>query len=168
MPIRLCKIALSAASAFFLFLVVFNNVFDYGSNFAFVENVLGMSTTFEGNKGMWRAIESPVIHHLFYLSIIGWETLALVIIGFGTWKLWQARSASAAVWEKAKNCTVVGHTISLLQWYVAFLTVGAEWFLMWQSQTWNGQSAAHRMFVVMGLVMVFIVLRDRDPAEETA
>lgn len=168
MPIRCCKIALSGASAFFLFLVVFNNVFDYGSNFAFVQHVLSMSDTFEGNSGMWRAIEAPWVHHAFYLLIIGWEFLAFGIISLGTWKLWQARKASAATWEKAKHCTIVGHTLSLLQWYVAFLTVGAEWFLMWQSKVWNGQGAAHRMFVVMGLVMLFIFLRDRDPAEDEA
>ncbi|MFP4283364.1 MAG: DUF2165 family protein [Opitutales bacterium] len=164
MPVRLCKIALSAVSAFFFFLVVFNNLTDFRSNFLFVENVLGMGTTFEGNKLMWRAIESPVVHHLFYFSIIAWEALTCGVIAWGTWKLWQARHASAAVWEAAKETSIVGHTIGMLLWFLAFLTVGAEWFVMWQSEIWNGQDAAARMFMVMGFVLLFVYLPDREHA----
>jgi len=43
---------------------------------------------------------------------------------------------------------------------VAFLTVGAEWFLMWQSKTWNGQEAAFRMFAVLGIVLIFTAVPD--------
>jgi len=162
MSIRYCKIALVAASFFFLFLVVFNNLTDYGSNYAFVEAVLSMNTTFEGNAGMWRAIESPVIYHIFYAGIIGWEALSMALIGWGTLVLWKARSGEAKAFNKAKSFAVVGLTSSMLQWYVAFLTVGAEWFLMWQSSSFNGQGAAHRMFVVMGVSLVFLALKDEE------
>jgi predicted small integral membrane protein len=42
-------------------------------------------------------------------------------------------------------------------WLVAFLSVGGEWFLMWQSQTWNGQEPAFRMFAVVGLVLLIVM-----------
>ena len=47
-------------------------------------------------------------------------------------------------------------------WLVAFLIVGAEWFLMWQSRTWNGQEAAGRMFNVVGLVLIYVAMPDAD------
>jgi predicted small integral membrane protein len=47
-------------------------------------------------------------------------------------------------------------------WLVAFLTVGAEWFLMWQSTKWNGQEAAFRMFAVVGIVLIFVAMRDEE------
>jgi predicted small integral membrane protein len=47
-------------------------------------------------------------------------------------------------------------------WLVAFLTIGAEWFLMWQSKTWNGQEAAFRMFTVVGIILIFLALPDTD------
>lgn len=162
MAIRLCKIALVAGSGFFLLLVVFNNVTDYGSNLGFVQHVLSMDTTFPGNQGLWRAVKSPVAHHLFYATIILWEAVAGGLIGLGTWRLWQARQLSLAAWQRAKSLAVVGLTVSLLQWYVAFLSVGGEWFLMWQSKIWNGQDAAMRMFVVMGLGLVFLCQRDEE------
>ena len=59
MSLRLTKTALVGAIALFYTLVVFNNVTDYYSNYQFVRHVLSMDTTFPGNRGMWRAIESP-------------------------------------------------------------------------------------------------------------
>jgi predicted small integral membrane protein len=45
-------------------------------------------------------------------------------------------------------------------WLVAFLSVGGEWFLMWQSKSWNGQEAAFRMFIVVGIVLIVLVQRE--------
>jgi predicted small integral membrane protein len=47
-------------------------------------------------------------------------------------------------------------------WLVAFLSVGAEWFLMWQSKSWNGQEAAFRMFTVIGIVLLLLALPDGE------
>ena len=160
MPLRISKILLLASNAFFLLLIVFNNITDYRSNFLFVENVLNMSTTFEGNRGMWRAIESPLIHHVFYVIIIVWEAVALSIIALGTRKLWQARNETEAGFHKAKTLGAVGLVVSMLQWYIAFICVGAEWFLMWQSDTWNGQDAAMRMFLMMGVSLLFLLQKE--------
>jgi predicted small integral membrane protein len=42
-------------------------------------------------------------------------------------------------------------------WFVVFLSVGGEWFLMWQSRTWNGQDAAFRMFTVIGIILLLLI-----------
>jgi predicted small integral membrane protein len=60
---------------------------------------------------------------------------------------------------------VAGLTLNLLQWLVAFLTIGAEWFLMWQSKTWNGQEAAFRMFACVALVLLFVSRDDHELAD---
>jgi predicted small integral membrane protein len=164
MQFRLSKIALVASVALFLLLVVFNNTTDYGSNYGFVHHVLAMDTTFPGNAGMWRAINSVPVYHAFYASIILWEAVAAVLIGLGAWRLWQARGAGAKAFNRAKGLVVVGLTVNLLQWFVAFMTVGAEWFLMWQSRTWNGQEAAFRMFACVALILLFV---SRDDTELT-
>jgi hypothetical protein len=52
MTVRLSKIILCLCLAAFAFLVTFGNITDYGSNFAFVQHVLSMDTTFPGNKLM--------------------------------------------------------------------------------------------------------------------
>ena len=57
---------------------------------------------------------------------------------------------------------IVALSLSLLMWLVAFLAIGGEWFEMWQSSTWNGQEEAFRMFVVVGLVLIFLQRADTE------
>ena len=162
MVTRLSKIALVATIGVFLLLVVFNNVTDYGSNYAFVLHVLAMDTTFPGNGELWRAIDSVPVYHAFYASIILWEAAACVLILAGAWKLYRSRSESAAAFNRAKNLAIAGLTLNLLQWLVAFTTVGGEWFLMWQSKSWNGEETAGRMFMIVGITLLFVNTRDDE------
>jgi predicted small integral membrane protein len=57
-------------------------------------------------------------------------------------------------------------TLGLLMWFVAFLTIGGEWFLMWQSQAWNGQEAAFRMFTILGVVLIYIAMPETGLQKE--
>jgi predicted small integral membrane protein len=149
---------LLAAMGFFFTLVVFNNTTDFDSNYQFVRHVLRMDSTFPGNRGMWRAIDAPWVHVGFYLGIIGWEIVNAALCWWGAWKLLRALGGTAAEFGAARSVGVVALTSGMLQWFVAFLCVGAEWFLMWQSKTWNGQEAAFRMFAVEGIVLVVLLL----------
>jgi predicted small integral membrane protein len=67
-----------------------------------------------------------------------------------------------SAFNAAKGVPVLALTLSMLMWLVAFLSVGAEWFLMWQSHTWNGQEAAFRMFAVVGLVLLIVLQPDAE------
>jgi predicted small integral membrane protein len=160
--IRLCKTALLGSVAFLLLLVVFNNLTDYNSNYDFVFHVLAMDTTFPGNHGMWRSIHTGWVYHAFYATIILWEATTCALIGAGALRLWKFRGASAAGFNHAKGLAVLGLTLSLIQWFVAFIGVGGEWFLMWQSRTWNGQEAAFRMFTCLGLILLVILQEDKE------
>jgi predicted small integral membrane protein len=160
MIIRFSKTILIAALALFFAIVAFNNVTDYGSNFSFVQHVLGMDTTFPGNTLKWRAITTPWVHHVFYAGIIACETTISVLLAIGAWKLWLARSATSAEFQQAKAIATAGLTLSLLLWFGAFLTIGGEWFVMWQSQIWNGQTAAARMFEVTGVILIYLSLKE--------
>lgn len=159
---RLSKIALAAAVGLLMAIIVLNNLTDYKSNYDFVFHVLSMDTTFKGNALMWRSVHSVPIYHAFYASLIIWEAAAAVLLFVGAWKLWQARGAGAEAFNLAKNLVIGGLALNLLQWLVAFITVGGEWFLMWQSSTWNGQSAAGRMFAIVGIVLIFVNTRDDE------
>ena len=161
--VRLSKCALVLAIAFFYTLVFFNNVTDYDSNYQFVHHVLQMDSTFPGNRGMWRAINSPVIHTAFYLSIICWEFTTGVLLWVGGVRLALAARGTAVEFARKKGLVVAGLTLGMLLWFIAFLSVGGEWFLMWQSKQWNGQDAAFRLFVVLGLVLLYVT--SPEPAE---
>ncbi len=162
MVVRASKCALLFAVGLFYLLVVFNNTTDYDSNYQFVHHVLMMDSTFPGNSGMWRAINSTWVHHAFYDSIICWEIVTTVLALWGAVRMAAALRGTAAEFTLAKRFGIVALTLSLLMWLVAFLSVGAEWFLMWQSKTWNGQEAAGRMFNVIGLLLIYLSLPDGE------
>lgn len=86
----------------------------------------------------------------------------MLLCWWGAGRLARALRATAVAFNQAKRVAIIALTISLLMWLVAFLTIGAEWFLMWQSKTWNGQEAAFRMFTVVGIVLLFLALPDTD------
>ena len=157
MTLRIAKVLLVFSMAIFYVFVVLNNITDYDSNYQFVRHVLMMDSTFPGNRGMWRAINSPAWHTIIYLSIIAWETTTMILSWWGGIRLARALSGAAADFTRAKNVAVAALTLSLLMWFLVFLSVGGEWFLMWQSKTWNGQDAAFRMFTVVGIVLLFLV-----------
>jgi predicted small integral membrane protein len=162
MTLRVAKVLLVAAVAFFHTLVVFNNSTDYGSNYLFVHHVLLMDTTFPGNHGMWRAIHPAAAHVAFYDGIISWEALVMVLAWIGTIQLARALRKPAAVFNRAKRWPVIALTFALLLWFVAFISVGGEWFLMWQSKIWNGQDAAFRMFASIGIVFLLLAMPDTE------
>ena len=160
MILRSAKTLLVLAIALYYTIVVFNNTTDYDSNFQFIRHVLMMDSTFPNNSGMWRAINSPAIHTLFYITVIAWESLTMILCWWGGIQLVRNLKAPAATFHQTKNIAIAGLTLSLLMWFVAFLTIGGEWFLMWQSKAWNGQEAAFRMFTVVGIVLLFLVTKD--------
>ena len=162
MILRIAKTLLVLAIALYYTLVVLNNTTDYNSNFQFIRHVLMMDSTFPNNSAMWRAINSPSIHTLFYITIITWESLTMILCWWGGIKLARNLKAPAAMFHQSKNIAIAGLTLSLLMWFVAFLTIGAEWFMMWQSTTWHGQEAAFRMFTVVGIVLLFLSMKDDE------
>jgi predicted small integral membrane protein len=158
--IRLAKISLVAAVALLFTVVVFNNLTDYNSNFGFIQHVMSMDTTYPNNRGLWRAITSPVLHHVFYVIIICWEAISATLCWAGAIKCWRSRHGRAAEFNQAKDLAVGALTLIVLLFMVVFLSIGGEWFLMWQSQTWNGQPAAFGMISSIGLILLFLSLPD--------
>ena len=154
---RSAKLLLVAGIALFYTLVVFNNLTDFDSNYQFVHHVLAMDSTFPGNHGMWRALPSSTVQLVFYWSIIAWETATSILLWWGAVRLLRALRLPAGAFNTAKRVPVMALTLSLLMWLVAFLAVGAEWFLMWQSHAWNGQEPAFRMFTVVGIVLLILI-----------
>ena len=156
MTLRTAKSLLVLAVAVFYTFVVFDNITDYDSNYQFVRHVLMMDSTFPGNHGMWRAVNSPALHTAFYVSIIAWEFATMVLCWWGGARQVKALRGTPGEFQRAKGIAIAALTLSLLMWLVAFLSVGGEWFLMWQSKTWNGQDAAFRMFTVVGIVLLLV------------
>lgn len=158
---RLSKIFIVGAIALYASLVALNNITDYYSNFTFVHHVLTMDTTFPSNQELWRAIDTPLIHHIVYGLIIAIEITIAVLCGAGSFHLYQNIQQPIA-FNQSKKFAILGLTLGLLLWFTGFMTIGGEWFLMWQSDVANGQQAAFRLVMIMSAALIYLTQHDDD------
>ena len=161
MLIRVSKAVLVLCAGVYASLVAVNNIADYGTNFEFVRHTLNMDTTFPGSKLNWRALDSSTLHHLFYAAIIVAEGLTGLLCVVGAQRLWRAR-ADGNEFRRAKGLAVAGLTVGIVLWFGGFIAIGGEWFLMWQSETWNGLDTAFRTSALMTLVLIYLTAASDD------
>ena len=159
---RFAVAVLLSIEALYFTIVAFGNVTDYGTNFAFVEHVMSMDTTFRDEDLMWRAVTSGALHHAAYVGIIAWECATAVVLWVAAVLAGLASISPARGFGSAQRLALLGLLMSILIWAGAFLTVGGEWFAMWQSESWNGTEAATRNFVVSGITLVLVLVVGRN------
>jgi predicted small integral membrane protein len=149
------------AFALYTSLVALNNLTDYNSNFSIVIHVFTMDTTFPDNNGLWRAIESPVLHHAAYGVIIATEIVIAGLCWFGGLRLYQ-NIKNPVAFNQVKSPAILGLTLGFLLWFTGFMTIGGEWFLMWQSEVANGQQAAFRLVIIISVILVYLIQTDEE------
>ncbi len=154
--VRSCKIALVAAVALFFTVVAFGNITDYASNWQFVQHVLSMDTIFPHSALHWRAIADPAIQRAAYWLIIATQLGVAALLWLGCFRLSTALRSTA--FTNARQWAIAGLTAGLLLYMVGFVTIGGEWFAMWQSTLWNGQQKAFAFIAMIGLVLIVLLL----------
>jgi predicted small integral membrane protein len=160
--IRLSKILLIASTALLLTLVIFNHLILYTIYFEFMQNVLSMKAVFLENIHSWRAITSPLWHYLLYGIVVIWQIIATILCWWGVYQCGRTCTQKAERFHHAKFFAIAGLTLAFLLWMTEFV-IGREWFLMWQSELWNGEDEAIRMMIIIGLVLIFTSLPDSQP-----
>ena len=156
--LRLSRIALTASLAAFFSLIAFGNITDYGTNFAFVQHVMSMDTTFPDSSLHWRAITDPTLQTAGYWLIIATEIVTAILLWAGALRL--LGSVTKPDFNRAKSIAVAGLGLGFLLYMVGFGTIASEWFAMWQSQTWNAQHTAFDFLTMIIAVLIFVVFPD--------
>jgi predicted small integral membrane protein len=160
--IRAAKTALVAAIGLFASLAAFGNLTDYNTNFAFVQHVLTMDTIYPFSTIRYRAITNPALHHAAYALIIAVEAITAMLCLIGAVLLARHICSAAPEFNRAKIFGIIGLTIGFLLWQVGFMSIGGEWFGMWQSQQWNGVPSAFRFLMTILAVLIFVAMPDQD------
>ena len=160
--IRAAKAATVAAIALLASLVAFGNLTDYGTNLAFVQHVMSMDTIFAFSTIGYRAITNPALQKAAYAVIIAVEAATAVLCWIGAAKLLYRLRAGARVFHRAKATAIAGLTLGFVIWQFGFMTIGGEWFGMWQSQQWNDVPSAFRFLITIIAVLIFVAMPDQE------
>ena len=150
---RTQKAALVGAVGFYMTLVVLGNAVDPAANLSYVQHVLAMDSVFPHSTQKWRAITNPELWRLGYVLILVYQTL---VAGWLLWATVRLARAKPAGWVVARNFASGALVTTMLLWLVPFITVGGEWFQMWQSEDWNGIQSASLNFAVHGIVLLYL------------
>jgi predicted small integral membrane protein len=157
---RLIKILFGASIGLYMSIVCFNNITDYDSNFQFVRMVSRMTDVFSKEKTGWRSINSDILHHIMYLFIIAWELTIAILSITGIFKMINMLKAGATEFNQSKKLLTTGLSFGVVLWFGMFITIGGEWFLMWQSKNWNGQNTAFSLCICFLLFLIHLNQRD--------
>jgi len=130
--LRVTKILLIACVALWCLLGAFGNVTDWAGTMGAVGAAASMST-FEGGAESWRATSSPVVIWMGALMIMLTKLAAGILCSVGTFRMWQARAADAAVFAVAKTPALAGCGVAMLLLFGGFIVIGETWFEMWRS-----------------------------------
>lgn len=157
MPLRLAQSLTVWFLAVHAALLALNNVIDYTANFKFVSVIMSMTDIFDPARNNWRGSGDERLHHLFLASIIGWEVLIALLCGMGGVQLLRhLRHPGHLRFQQAKTLSFYGLMLGLGLWLFAFLTVGGEWFLMWQSTHYNAQPTAFHLSTIYLLALILL------------
>ena len=156
---RLIKILFSCVVALYVSLVCFNNIFDYKSNFPFIRMVATMEDTFSKERNGWRSINTMLWHHVLFILILMWELSVTFFMWLGSLRMIRKLRSAGTEFKQAKKYTSVGLALGVLLWFGVFITIGGEWFLMWQSKTWNAQTTA---FFLTACFLLFLIHHNQE------
>lgn len=127
-----------------------------GSNWPFVQGVLSGDGTPPGNGFEWRFIDAQWFQALAYIGIIAGETLAAIGL-IADAVLGLRRSGDPAAWERSQRWTLGGSVFGLLVFFLGFIVVGGNWFVMYGNSKWNGLEPAFQNTVTTLLAMLLVV-----------
>ena len=101
---------------------------------------------------------------------LAWAALALVLLGEfavaffglkGAWDMFRERASSAEAFHAAKRSGVIAAGLALLVWFGFFMSFGAAFFQMWQTQVGTGSMEGAFMYAMASAItMLFVCLTD--------
>lgn len=102
--------------------------------------------------------------------LFAWAALGLVLSGElavafygvkGGWDLFRARKGTNEEFHSAKQAGVMAAGLALLVWFGFFMTFGAAFFQMWQTQVGTGSMEGAFMYAMASVItMLFVCLTD--------
>jgi predicted small integral membrane protein len=138
------------------------------SNWPFVKGVLSGDGVPAESGFEWRFIDATWFQAASYIAVMVLETLTgilLLIAGI----LGLRASASSGRWNNAQKLTFLGGFLGLAVFFLGFMVVGGNWFIMYLNSKWNGLEPAFQnsvMTITMLILTVGVMIGGQLSAEK--
>ncbi len=153
--IRTLKTLLVAGMALVLTLAVLGNLTMPHTGYAAVSTAMGMQTTYRNPHAMWRAIQDPVLIWVAFGLIVLSEATGAAWSWAGAVRLWRSRGQKE-LFAAAKSTAYLGLGVAACLYFIVFLVIAQEYFLMWQSTKLNVLQDAFRLFAAAILIALWL------------
>ncbi|MBU2677558.1 MAG: DUF2165 domain-containing protein [Gammaproteobacteria bacterium] len=110
-------------------------------------------------SSLFFAVTNPLLHWCALWLVIAGE-FAIGYFGIkGSWDLFAARNDTAERFHAAKTNGVIAAALALLVWFGFFMTFGAAFFQMWQTELGSGSMEGAFMYsMASAITMVFVYI----------
>src|SRR5271154_5487260 len=113
---RLIKVFFGISIGIYMLLVCINNITDYDADFQFVSKVSGMEDIFSREKNGWRAINSPILQHIFYTFIIAWEIVITILVALGVTRMLRTFRKGSKEFNHSGRTLRMGLFLGVILW----------------------------------------------------
>ncbi|MFT5483929.1 MAG: putative small integral membrane protein [Halieaceae bacterium] len=156
---RLIKIIMILLVGCFGLLGAGHNLIAFESDIALVSQVV--SGAGAHSVAEWQKIETPVLIWLCWMVIPLAKLATGLLCCAGAARMWTARHADAEGFQQAKYLGVAGCGVMLAMLFGVFILIAETWFQQWQTALGAAiLPAAHRYMLTIGLLALFVNLRD--------
>ena len=110
---------------------------------------------------MFFAVANPMVHWAALWLVIAGEVAIGALAIKGAWKMFATRNDSAQQFHAAKKYGVLAAGLALLVWFGFFMTFGAAFFQMWQTEIGAGSMQGAFMYsMASAITMMFVYVTD--------
>ena len=103
------------------------------------------------------SVTSPVAHWVALWLVIRGEAAIGALAIKGAWDMFAARRESAERFHAAKTYGVLAAGLALLVWFGFFMTFGAAFFQMWQTEVGAGSMEGAFMYAMASAITMMFV-----------
>lgn len=125
------------------------------SNWPFVEGVLSGDGVPADSGFQWRFIDATWFDAIAYIGLMTAETVTGILLLIAAVKGLRG-AADAERWGLAQKWTYAGGTLGLAVFFLGFIVIGGNWFIMYLNSKWNGMEPAFQNSVMTTLMLVLV------------
>lgn len=145
--------------AAYYFIVGFDNITNptnpNASNWPFVQGVISGDGVPADSGFEWRFIDATWFQAVAYIGVMTAETITGILLLIAGIKGLRA-SRTCPRWGHAQKWTYAGGILGLAVFFLGFMVIGGNWFIMYLNSKWNGLEPAFQNSVMTMLMLILV------------